>query len=199
MNNDKLTQAVRKVGEEANLFGEWCTEQFTAMTDVVKNVMASYGISADEAADVLISPLKMFKRQKYLEEKYKRIRNVPEGKSNNWLKAHGYPMRREIVGRRGNKKHKSRNSDDVCTESGSEDKRRSQDTEGTEPSVPGSHGGLACSQGNWPDDIQRVSEFPETSRGAVCSNRTGTGRVGGNQSGSSRRRKYSGGWPARKR
>ena len=198
MNDDKLTQAVRKVGEAASLFGEWCTEQLAAMTDAVKNVMASYGIRADEAADVLISPLKMFKRQKYLEEKYKRIRNVPGGKSNNWLKAHGYPMRREIAGRRGNKKRKSRNSDDVCTEAGFEDKRRSQDAEGTEPSVQGSYGGLACPQGNWPDDIQRVSEPPETSRGALCRNRTGTGKVGGNQNGK-RRRKYSGGWPPRKR
>lgn len=173
MNNDKLTQAVRKVGEAASLLGEWCTEQLIAMTDAVKNVMASYGISADEAADVLISPLKMFKRQKYLEEKYKRIRNVPEGKSNNWLKVHGYPMRREIAGRRGNKKRKSRNSDDVCTEAGFEDKRRSQDTEG-------------------------ISRLPERSSSALCSDRVRTGRIGGSLNGS-RRRKYSGGWPSRKR
>lgn len=80
MNDDKLTQAVRKVGEAASLFGEWCTEQLAAMTDAVKNVMASYGIRADEAADVLISPLKMFKRQKYLEEKYKGSGTCQEGK-----------------------------------------------------------------------------------------------------------------------
>lgn len=198
MNDDKLTQAAMKVGEAANLLGEWRVEQVQAVSEIIRNMALRCGISADEAADALSSPLRMFKRQKYLEEKYKRIRNVPEGKSNNWLKAHGYPMRREIGGRRGNKKRKSRNSDDIRTESGFEDKRRSQDPEGTEPSVQGNHGGLACSQGNWPDDIQRVSELPETSRGALCSNRAGAGKVGGNQNGS-RRRKYSGGWPSRKR
>lgn len=198
MNNDKLTQAVMKVGEAANLLGEWCAEQVQAVSEIIRNMALRCGISADEAADALSSPLRMFKRQKYLEEKYKRIRNAPEGKSNNWLKAHGYPMRREIAGRRGNKKRKSRNSDDVCTEAGFEDKRRSQDAEGTEPSVQGSYGGLACPQGNWPDDIQRVSELPETSHGALCRNRTGIGKVGGNQNGK-RRRKYSGGWPSRKR
>lgn len=93
MNDDKLTQAIRKVGEAAILLGEWCTELFATMIDAARNIMASCSISADEA------PLKMLKRQKYLEEKYKKIRNVPEGKSNNWLKMHGYPMRREVAGR----------------------------------------------------------------------------------------------------
>lgn len=88
MNNDKLTQAIRKMGEAASLFGEWCTGLFAAMIDTAKNIMASYDISADEAAN-------MFKKQKYLEEKYKRIRNVPEDKSNNWRKMHGLPMHRK--------------------------------------------------------------------------------------------------------
>lgn len=53
MNNDKLTQAIRKMGEAASLFGEWCTGLFAAMIDTAKNIMASYDISADEAANML--------------------------------------------------------------------------------------------------------------------------------------------------
>lgn len=199
MNDDKLTQAVRKVGEAASLFGEWCTEQLEAMTDAVKNVMASYGIRADEAADVLISPLKMFKRQKYLEEKYKRIRNVPGGKSNNWLKAHGYPMRREIAGRHGRRKeHICRNHLGSCPEDNGLSKNKYQEpgrTPEIESEVHNCKGKDLPAQRAGADRSGNMPEVNRQPQLAVCNSGLRNQNIRRNQNG----RRYSGGWPSRKR
>ena len=88
MNNDKLRQAGEKFREAAGLMCEWLSDQFEAITDVFNN-MAKAGISANDALDALLTAHRAASR----------IREAPEGKSNNWLKMHGYPMRREVAGR----------------------------------------------------------------------------------------------------
>ena len=93
MNNDKLRQAGEKFREAAGLMCEWLSDQFEAITDVFNN-MAKAGISANDALDVLLAARCAVSR----------IREAPEGKSNNWLKMHGYPMRREVAGRHGRRK-----------------------------------------------------------------------------------------------
>ncbi len=192
MNNDKLTQAIRKMGEAASLFGEWCTGLFAAMIDTARNIMASYDISADEAAN-------MFKKQKYLEEKYKRIRNVPEDKSNNWLKAHGYPMRREVAGRHGRRKeHICRNHSGSCPEDNGLSKNKYQEP-GRAPEIESEvHN---CKGKDLPAQragADRSGNMPEVARQpqlAVCNAGLRDQNMRRNQNG----RRYSGGWPSRKR
>ena len=84
MNNDKLRQAGEKFREAAGLMCEWLSDQFEAITDVFNNI-AKAGISTNDALDALLTAHRAAGR----------IREAPEGKSNNWLKMHGYPMRRE--------------------------------------------------------------------------------------------------------
>lgn len=195
MNNDKLTQALRKVGEAASLFGEWCTEQLTTVIDAARNIMASYDISADKVVN-------MFKRQKRLEEKYKRIRNVPEDKSNNWLKAHGYPIRREIAGRHGRrKKHEisiTENNKTSVECEGSEGRGRCEKSERAECTVQRSNSAGEFPAGSGSDQLQRDRRSHEPDRCEIHKPSTETGRMKRNQGGTARRR-YSGGWPSRKK
>ena len=199
MNNDKLTQAAMKVGEAANLLGEWCAEQVQAISEIIRNMALRCGISADEAADALSSPLRMFKRQKYLEEKYKRIRNAPEGKSNNWLKAHGYPMRREIAGRRGRRKeHICRNHSGSCPEDNGLSKNKYQEpgrTPEIESEVHNCKGKDLPAQGVGADRGGNMSEVNRQSQLAICNPGLRNQNMRRNQNG----RRYSGGWPSRKR
>lgn len=192
MNNDKLTQAIRKMGEAASLFGEWCTGLFATMIDTARDIMASYDISADEAAN-------MFKKQKYLEEKYKRIRNVPEDKSNNWLKAHGYPIRREVAGRHGRRKeHICRNGSGNCPEDNGLSKNKYQEpgcAPEIEPEVHNCEGEDLPAQRVGTDRSGDVSEAPRQPQLAVCDTGPGNQNIRRNQNG----RRYSGGWPSRKR
>ena len=192
MNNDKLTQAIRKMGEAASLFGEWCTGLFAAMIDTAKNIMASYDISADEAAN-------MFKKQKYLEEKYKRIRNVPEDKSNNWLKAHGYPMRREVARRHGRRKeHICRNHSGSCPEDNGLSKNKYQEpgrTPEIESEVHNCKGKDLPAQGAGADRSGNMPEVNRQPQLAVCNSGLRNQNIRRNQNG----RRYSGGWPSRKR
>lgn len=192
MNNDKLTQAFRKMGEAASLFGEWCTELFTAMIDTARNIMASYDISADEAAN-------MFKKQKYLEEKYKRIRNVPEDKSNNWLKAHGYPMRREVAGRHGRRKeHICRNHSGSCPEDNGLSKNKYQEpgrTPEIESEVHNCKGKDLPAQRAGADRSGNMPEVNRQPQLAVCNSGLRNQNIRRDQNG----RRYSGGWPSRKR
>ena len=90
MNNDKLQQAGEKFREAASLMGEWLSDQFRSAIDVF-STMAKSGISANGALDALLTAHRAAGR----------IREAPEGKGNNWLKMHGYPMRREVAGRHG--------------------------------------------------------------------------------------------------
>lgn len=192
MNNDKLTQAIRKMGEAASLFGERCTGLFAAMIDTAKNIMASYDISADEAAN-------MFKKQKYLEEKYKRIRNVPEDKSNNWLKAHGYPMRREVAGRHGRRKeHICRNHSGSCPEDNGLSKNKYQEpgrTPEIESEVHNCKGKDLPAQRAGADRSGNMPEVNRQPQLAVCNSGLRNQDIRRNQNG----RRYSGGWPSRKR
>lgn len=192
MNNDKLTQAIRKMGEAASLFGEWCTGLFAAMIDTDRNIMASYDISADEAAN-------MFKKQKYLEEKYKRIRNVPKDKSNNWLKAHGYPMRREVAGRHGRRKeHICRNHSGSCPEDNGLSKNKYQEpgrTPEIESEVHNCKGKDLPAQRAGADRSGNMPEVNRQPQLAVCNSGLRNQDIRRNQNG----RRYSGGWPSRKR
>lgn len=192
MNNDKLTQAIRKMGEAASLFGECCTGLFAAMIDTARNIMASYDISADEAAN-------MFKKQKYLEEKYKRIRNVPEDKSNNWLKAHGYPMKREVAGRHGRRKeHICRNHSGSCPEDNGLSKNKYQEpgrTPEIESEVHNCKGKDLPAQRAGADRSGNMPEVNRQPQLAVCNSGLRNQDIRRNQNG----RRYSGGWPSRKR
>jgi hypothetical protein len=181
------------MGEAAILLGEWCTELFATMIDAARNIMASCSISADEA------PLKMLKRQKYLEEKYKKIRNVPEGKSNNWLKMHGYPMRREVAGRHGRRKeHICRNHSGSCPEDNGLSKNKYQEpgrTPEIESEVHNCKGKDLPAQGAGADRSGNMPEVNRQPQLAVCNSGLRNQNIRRNQNG----RRYSGGWPSRKR
>lgn len=106
MNNDKLQQAGEKFREAASLMGEWLSDQFRSAIDMF-STMAKSGISANGALDALLTAHRAAGR----------IREAPEGKGNNWLKMHGYPMRREVAGRHGRRKeHICRNHSGSCPE-----------------------------------------------------------------------------------
>lgn len=87
MNNDKLRQAGEKFREAAGLMCEWLSDQFEAITDVFNNI-AKAGISTNDALDALLTAHRAAGR----------IREAPEGKSNNWLRDQN--MRRNQNGRR---------------------------------------------------------------------------------------------------
>ena len=172
--------------------GEWLSDQFEAITDVF-STMAKSGISTNDALDALLTAHRAASR----------IREVPEGKSNNWLKMHGYPMRREAAGRHGrrktNKLGENININAPYEHKGEGNRNQHHDSERTERSVPQSDGKNELSSGPGIDYLQRSSGHSEPNQGQICGTRSQTGRVGGNQNGSVQRRRYSGGWPSRKR
>ena len=90
MNNDKLPQAGEKFREAASLMGEWLSDQFRSAIDVF-STMAKSRISANGTLDAFMTAHRAASR----------IREAPKGKSNNWLKMHGYPMKRKVAGRHG--------------------------------------------------------------------------------------------------
>lgn len=192
MNNDKLRQAGEKFREAAGLMCEWLSDQFEAITDVF-STMAKAGISTNDALDALLTAHRAASR----------IREDPEGKSNNWLKMHGYPMRREVAGRHGrrksNKISENRNSNAPYEHKGEGNRNQHHNSERVERSVPQSNGKDELSSGPGADYLQRSSGHSEPDQGQVRGARPQTGRLGGGQNGSIPRRRYSGGWPSRKR
>lgn len=90
MNNDKLQQAGEKLREAASLMGEWLSDQFMSAIDVF-STMAKSRISANGALDAFMTAHRAASR----------IQEAPKGKSNNWLKMHGYPMKRKVAGSHG--------------------------------------------------------------------------------------------------
>lgn len=99
MTNNELLRAARRVGEEAGLIDLWSAEELLAVASYIEDTARSSQTSESDVADTMIILIRSFRRIKQLENKYRKIRNAPEGKNNNWFKMHGYPMRREIAGR----------------------------------------------------------------------------------------------------
>lgn len=92
--NDKLQEAARKIGEAAGLLYEWCEEQINAVAKAIEDLSISGGVSIDNATEAMIMALRAFNQG------IKPFKNPPEGKSNNWLKMHGFHMRRKAGKRR---------------------------------------------------------------------------------------------------
>ncbi len=191
MNNDKLRQAGEKFREAAGLMCEWLSDQFEAITDVF-STMAKAGISTNDALDVLLTAHRAASR----------IREVPEGKSNNWLKMHGYPMKREVAGRYGRrKKHEisiTENNKTSVECEGSEGRRRCEKPERAECTVQRSNSAGEFPAGSGSNQLQRDRGSHEPDRCEIHKQSTETGRMKRNQGGIARRR-YSGGWPSRKK
>lgn len=188
MNNDKLRQAGEKFREAAGLMCEWLSDQFEAITDVFNN-MAKARTSANDALDALLTAHRAASR----------IREAPEGKSNNWLKMHGYPMRREVAGRHGRRKeHICRNGSGNCPEDNGLSKNKYQEpgcAPEIEPEVHNCEGEDLPAQRVGTDRSGDVSEAPRQPQLAVCDTGPGNQNIRRNQNG----RRYSGGWPSRKR
>ena len=188
MNNDKLQQAGEKFREAANLMGEWLSDQFRSAIDVF-STMAKCGISANGALDALLTAHRAASR----------IREAPEGKSNNWLKMHGYPMKREVAGRyERRKEHICRNGSGNCPEDNGLSKNKYQEpgcAPEIEPEVHNCEGEDLPAQRVGTDRSGDVSEAPRQPQLAVCDTGPGNQNIRRNQNG----RRYSGGWPSRKR
>ena len=178
MNNEKLRQAGEKFREAAGLMGEWLSDQFETITDVFSDALDAL-LTAHRAAS--------------------RIREAPEGKSNNWLKMHGYPMRREVAGRHGRRKeHIRRNGSGDRPKDNGFSKNKYQEpgcTPEVKSEVHNCKGEDLPAQRIGTDWSRDVSEAPRQSQLAVCDAGSGNQNIRRNQSG----RRYSGGWPSRKR
>ena len=188
MNNDKLQQAGEKFREAASLMCEWLSDQFRSAIDVF-STMAKCGISANDALDAFMTAHRAASG----------IREVPEGKSNNWLKMHGYPMKREVAGRHGRRKeYICRNRSGSYTEDNGLSKNKYQEpgrTPEIEPEVHNCKGKDLPAQGagtDWSGNMPEVNRQPQL---AVCNPGLRNQNIRRKQNG----RRYSGGWPSRKR
>lgn len=188
MNNDKLQQAGEKFREAASLMGEWLSDQFRSAIDVF-STMAKSGISANGALDALLTAHRAAGR----------IREAPEGKGNNWLKMHGYPMRREVAGRHGRRKeHICRNHSGSCPEDNGLSKNKYQEpgrTPEIESEVHNCKGKDLPAQRAGADRSGNMPEVARQPQLAVCNAGLRDQNMRRNQNG----RRYSGGWPSRKR
>lgn len=202
MTNNELLRAARRVGEEAGLIDLWSAEELLAVASYIEDTARSSQTSESDVADTMIILIRSFRRIKQLENKYRKIRNAPEGKNNNWFKMHGYPMRREIAGRHGRrKKHEisiTENNKTSVECEGSEGRGRCEKSERAECTVQRSNSAGEFPAGSGSDQLQRDRRSHEPDRCEIHKPSTETGRMKRNQ-GSTARRRYSGGWPSRKK
>ena len=87
MTNNELLRAARRVGEEAGLIDLWSAEELLAVASYIEDTARSSQTSESDVADTMIILIRSFRRIKQLENKYRKIRNAPEGKNNNWSKS----------------------------------------------------------------------------------------------------------------
>lgn len=199
MTNNELLRAARRVGEEAGLIDLWSAEELLAVASYIEDAARSSQTSESDVVDTMIIQIRSFRRIKQLESKYRKIRNTPEDKNNNWLKMHGYPMRREIAGRHGRRKeHICRNHSGSCPEDNGLSKNKYQEpgrTPEIESEVHNCKGKDLPAQRAGADRSGNMPEVNRQPQLAVCNAGLRNQNIRRNQNG----RRYSGGWPSRKR
>lgn len=199
MTNNELLRAARRVGEEAGLIDLWSAEELLAVASYIEDAARSSQTSESDVVDTMIIQIRSFRRIKQLESKYRKIRNTPEDKNNNWLKMHGYPMRREIAGRHGRRKeHICRNHSGSCPEDNGLSKNKYQEpgrTPEIESEVHNCKGKDLPAQRAGADRSGNMPEVNRQPQLAVCNSGLRNQNIRRNQNG----RRYSGGWPSRKR
>lgn len=199
MTNNELLRAARRVGEEAGLIDLWSAEELLAVASYIEDTARSSQTSESDVADTMIILIRSFRRIKQLENKYRKIRNAPEGKNNNWFKMHGYPMKREVAGRHGRRKeHICRNHSGSCPEDNGLSKNKYQEpgrTSEIESEVHNCKGKDLSAQGVGADRGGNMSEVNRQSQLAICNAGLRNQNIRRNQNG----RRYSGGWPSRKK